>query len=257
MKESRTTSDRKIATWVGILYLIATVPPVAALVPWGRLTDGPGILTNTNANEGHLILANLLYLTMALAVAGVAFMIYPILRRVADTAVKRALAIWYVGTRATEGVIFVVAVVASLAFIPLSRAFIAAGAPADSHFQVTAETLQWSNDVAYALGQTVFAFGAFMFYYLLWQSRLIPRWLSGWGFVASPLFVVASLSLLWTGDPSSTLSTVLYIPMAAQEMIMAGWLIVKGFNSNAPDDHSGDWASTEPISAEPAMSATA
>ena len=64
-------------------------------------------------------------------------------------------------------------------------------------------------------------------------ARLPPRWLSGWGFVASPLFVVASLSLLWTGDPNSTLSPVLYVPMAIQEMVLAIWLIVKGFNSTA------------------------
>ena len=54
--------------------------------------------------------------------------------------------------------------------------------------------------------------------------------------MASPLFVVASLSLLWTGDPNSTLSTVLYVPMAIQEMIMALWLVFKGFNSAALEE---------------------
>ena len=120
--------------------------------------------------------------------------------------------------------------------MPLSREFIAAGVPEASHFQTTAEVLQSSTDVAYALGQTVFAIGAAMLYYLLWQSKLIPQWMSLWGLVASPLFVVASLSLLWTGDPNSTLSTVLYIPMAIQEMVMALWLVFRGFNSAALEE---------------------
>lgn len=231
MKGREMSSDRKIAIWVGVLYVVATVAPVSALWSWGTLTDGPGILTNTNANEGQLIMVALLNLVLAVAAAGVAFMIYPVLKRIADTAVKQGLALWYVGTRATEGATFVIAVLVTLAFMPLSREFIAAGAPDASHFQTTAEVLQSSIDVAYALGQTVFAIGAAMLYFLLWQSRIIPQWLSLWGLVASPLFVVASLSLLWTGDPNSTMSTVLYAPMAVQEMIMALWLIVRGFDS--------------------------
>ena len=238
MKGKEKSSDRKIAIWVGVLYIVATVAPVSALGAWGSLTDGPGLLTNTNANAGQLIMVSLLNLTLAVAAAGVGFMIYPVLKRVADTGVKQGLALWYVGTRATEGATFVIAVLATLAFLPLSREFIAAGAPDASHFQASAEVLLSSIDVAYGLGQTVFAIGAAMLYYLLWQSRIIPQWLSLWGLVAAPLFVVASLSLLWTGDPNSTMSTLLYAPMAVQEMIMALWLIVKGFNSAALDAYS-------------------
>jgi hypothetical protein len=220
------------------LYIVATVAPVSTLGAWGKLVDGPGILANAAANESQLILVALLNLVLAVAVAGVAFMFYPVLRQVADTGVKQGLALWYVGTRATEGATFIVAVLATLAFMPLSQEFIAAGAPDASHFQTNAAVLQSTVDVAYALGQTVFAIGAGMLYYLLFRSRIIPQWLSLWGLVASPLFVVASLSLLWTGDPNSTLSTVLYVPMAVQEMVMAVWLIAKGFNPAALDPRS-------------------
>ncbi len=227
------SSDRKVAVWVGVLYIVATVAPVSTLGAWGTLIDGPGILTNAAANKGQLIMVAILNLVMAVAVAGVAFMIYPILKRVADTAVKEGLAVWYVGSRVTEGAVFVVAVLGTLAFLPLSQEFIAAGAPDASHFQTSGVVLQSTIDLTYALGQTVFAIGAAMLYYLLYQSRIIPRWLSLWGLVASPLFVVASLSLTWTGDPNSTLSTVLYVPMAIQEMVLAVWLIARGFNSAA------------------------
>ena len=135
------------------------------------------------------------------------------------------------GTRVTEGATFIVAVLAALAFLPLSQEFLAASAPDVSHFQTSVVVMESTVDVAYALGQTVFAVGAGVLYYLLFRSRIIPRWLSVWGIVASPLFVVASLSLLWTGDPNSTLSTVLFVPMAAQEMVLAVWLIAKGFDS--------------------------
>jgi Domain of unknown function (DUF4386) len=227
------SSDRRSAIWVGVLYIVATVFPVAALVPWSALADGDGILANAATHEGQLIAVALLNLVMAIAVAGVAFMIYPILRRVADTSVKQGLALWYVGTRITEGGAFLVGVLATLAFLPLSREFAAAGAPQESHFQTSSIVLESTTDMAYALGQSVFAVGAAMLYYLLLRSILVPGWLSVWGLIAAPLFLVASLSLMWTGDPDSTFSTVLYAPMALQEMVLAVWLILKGFNATA------------------------
>jgi len=171
---ARLSEDRKSAIWVGVLYLLATVAPVSTLGAWGSLTDDPGILTNASANENQLILVVLLNLVMAIAVAGVAFMIYPILRRVADTPVKEGLAHWYVGTRITEGAIFVVAILATLAFIPLSQEFTATSAPDASYFEASGVVIQSTVDVAYALGQTVFAIGAAMLYYLLFVSRIIP-----------------------------------------------------------------------------------
>ena len=227
------SSERRVAIWVGVLYIVATAAPVSVLGLWGSLTEGPGILTNAAAMENGLIIVSLAYLVMAIAVAGVAFMIYPILRRVSETSVQRGLAAWYVGTRITEGAIFIVGVLATLAFLPLSREFVALSSAQAGVFEANAVILQSTADVAFALGQTVFALGAAMLYYLLWRSRVVPRWLSAWGFIAAPLFVVASLSLLWTADPNSTMSTILYIPMAIQEMVLAVWLIVKGFNPSA------------------------
>ncbi len=167
------SSDRKSAIWVGVLYIVATVFPVAALAPWSVLLEGDGILVNAEAREGQLIAVALLTLVMAVAVAGVAFMIYPVLYRVADTGVKKRLALWYVGTRITESAIFIVGVLAILAFLPLSREFVAAGSPDASHFQTSGIVVQSTADVAFGLGQSVFAIGAVMLYYLLYQSRLV------------------------------------------------------------------------------------
>ena len=175
----------------------------------------------------------LLYLTMAVAVAGVAFMLYPILRRTADTAVKQGLALWYVGTRITEGAIFVVATVATLALLSLSKEYAATGAQEAASFQSAATVLLGTADYAFMLGQSVFCVGALMLYYLLYHARLVPRWLSLWGLVGAPLMFVAGLSLVFTGDPNSTFSTVLYAPLALQEMVLAVWLILKGFDATA------------------------
>ena len=224
---------RKSAIWVGVLWIMATAFPASSILAWAALDDGEGILANAATHKNQLIAWALLNLVGAVAAAGVAFMFYPILSRVADTSVEKGLALWYVGTRITEGGAYLVAILATWAFLPLSREFAAARAPDASHFQTSGTVLQSTSDLALTLAQSVFAIGAVMLYYLLFQSRLVPRWLSLWGLVAAPLFLVASLSLLWTGDPNSTLANVLFVPLALQEIVLAVRLIVKGFDAAA------------------------
>ena len=84
-----------------------------------------------------------------------------------------------------------------------------------------------------------------MYYYLFFQSRLIPRWLSGWGIVAIILMMSACVSALFSGNPV-TGYTLLVLPIALQEMVLAVWLIVKGFtppaiaSESAKTDISGE-----------------
>lgn len=123
------SSDRRSAIWVGVLYIIASIAGVLTFVPLASLEEGPGILANAATMENQMIILVLLELIMAVTVAGVAFMVYPVLKRNADTAVKEGLALWYVGTRITEGATFVVAILATLSLMSLSQEFMAAGSP--------------------------------------------------------------------------------------------------------------------------------
>jgi hypothetical protein len=63
---------------------------------------------------------------------------------------------------------------------------------------------------------------------LLFISRLVPRWLAGWG-VATYLsmLTLGFLSLLWPDHPDS-LEMVFYGPGALFELTIGGWLLVKG-----------------------------
>jgi hypothetical protein len=62
-------------------------------------------------------------------------------------------------------------------------------------------------------------------YWLLYQSRLVPRWLSAWGLVGAALYIVPPL-----GSMFGLSLGVLMAPLAVQEMVLAVWLIAKGFD---------------------------
>ena len=87
-----------------------------------------------------------------------------------------------------------------------------------------------------------------MYNYLFFQSRLIPRWLSGFGIVAITSLTIACVLSLFSGNLITS-----YIPLASpifvQEMVLAVWLIVKGFNPSAVASGAAKTATNELLSA--------
>ena len=81
----------------------------------------------------------------------------------------------------------------------------------------------------------VFSLNALMLYTVFYQSRLIPRWISIWGFIAILLHLSTALLLLFRVVDSRhrRSSMVFNLLILVQEMVMAVWLIVKGFNPAA------------------------
>jgi hypothetical protein len=78
----------------------------------------------------------------------------------------------------------------------------------------------------------VFSLGSLIFYYLLYKQKFIPRWLSGWGLIGATLFLASAFLPLLSYVSPSTL-VYLHLPGAVNQMVLAAWLLVKGFNSSA------------------------
>jgi hypothetical protein len=143
---------------------------------------------------------------------------------------NEALALGYVAARIIEGVLFIVYVVILLLLLTSSQEFAKAGTPDASYFQTVGTLLLAASDWAFSLGLGLaFALSALILNYSLYQSKLIPRWLSGWGLVGATLVFALHLLEFF----SINLAEILDLPIALQEMVFAVWLIVKGFNSSA------------------------
>ena len=218
---------RKTATIVGVLFIIATVAPIISGVFLGPLSDISGgddsdYLTETSENEKQVIIGAIFYIIMAVAVASIAIVIYPILKKH-----NEALALGYVGARIAEGLLFIVNIITILTLLTLSQEFLKAGAPDVSYYQILGTLLLAAGDWAYMLGfGLAFTISALILNYVLYQSKLVPRWLSVWGFVGAVLIFVYYLLQPF----SINLVEILFLPIAVQEMVFAVWLIVKGFN---------------------------
>ena len=222
------TSDTKAARITGILFIIATAASILSL-PFLQPINASNYLVDVSANGNQVTAGALLSLIAAAASASIAISMYPILRRY-----NEVLALGAVGFRLIEGVFYVVSVVGLLSLLTLSQEFVKAGAPDPSYFQtlgaLTLAGYHWAGNVTSLLA---FSLGALMYYVIFYQTRLVPRWLSGWGLVAISLTmasgVLAMFSLI---GPLSTFQVVLNLPIAVQEMVLAVWLIVNGFNAS-------------------------
>ena len=221
-------SYRKNARIVGVLFITATVAGVLSLLFTGPL-NAPDYLLNVSANENQVIIGALFVLIMAFACAGIAIWLYPVIRKHDE-----ALALGAVGFRLIEGVFHLVVAVSMLSLLTLSQEFVKAGAPDASYFQTLGTLLHAASDWAGMLGSTAFILGALMYYYIFYQSKLIPRWLSVWGLIGIPFWIAEILlSMFGLVDPFSTNAILLDLPIAINEMVLAVWLIVKGFNPSA------------------------
>jgi len=70
-------------------------------------------------------------------------------------------------------------------------------------------------------------------YYLLFKSKLVPKWLSIWGLIASAIYMLASYMVLFGFEPLSPVYIAMNIPLALNEAVLGVFLIVKGFNKDA------------------------
>ena len=221
-------SLRKAARIVGVLFIAATVFSILGGVLIGPILDDPDYLINVSASENQVLIGVLFELIAAGAVAGTAIALFPIFKKH-----NEALALGYVGGRIIEGVFIIVSAIGALLLLTLSREYVA-GASDASHFQTLGSVLLAERDWNFLVGPNlVFSLNALIVSYLLYQSRLVPRFLSVWGLIGAPLILAAGLLIMFGLPRLSYISLLLALPIALFEMVLAVWLIVKGFNSSA------------------------
>jgi Domain of unknown function (DUF4386) len=229
-REMDMKSYRGNAIAVGVLFIACSAASILSIVPLGSMLDTPVNLAKLAANGNRVVLAALIEFVWAATGAGIAIALFPVLRKH-----NRAVALGSVAARTVSAVLVLVATLALLVLFSLSSEVVAAGSAglpsADTLANLLLATREWANGL---IGPLAFALGAFMYYCLLYKARLIPRWLSGWGIVGIGLGVVATVYAGFTQDFGlATVNTMLNIPIGLQEMVLAVWLIAKGFSAPA------------------------
>jgi hypothetical protein len=224
-------TDRRTAAIVGVLFIVGTVAGVLSVVFTGSILGDPDYLIKVFANENQIIIGALLVLIMGFALAMVPVMLFPIFRKH-----NEILALGYVVFRGgLETVTYIATAISWLLLIPFSQEYVTAGSPNPPYFHTLGNLILEAAEISATTTAIVFPLGAMMFYIVFYQSKLIPRWLSVWGLIGVTLHLIATglAGMFALTTPMSTIQDVLALPIFLQEMVMAVWLIVKGFNPSA------------------------
>jgi hypothetical protein len=217
-----TMHTKTIGRAVGVLYILGTVFGILSAALTSSISSSDDVLAAVGSHQSELALGALLVLAMGLVLAMIPVVAYPILSKF-NTLLARG---YFLFRSVLESVGYLLVAVAWLMLIPLSASTDVPRAWGDTLFG-----MQGAAD----LGTIVFLIGAAMFYLILYRARLVPRWLSAWGLLAIiPYLAPVFLSLFTNVDVGTTSTTnmLLDLPLGLQEMVLAVWLIVKGFDSS-------------------------
>lgn len=225
-------SDRKTAIAVGILFLIATGFLYIGEAVYGPFLGGADYLGRAFPNKSVAVFGMLLEFVCVIAIPLISVLLFPILRRRHE-----ALAIGYVGFRFFEAVLFVNVEIRKLSLINVSEGYLAASGTGAQFYRNLGSSIQATNDWMFSIYVIVFGVGAIVLYTALFRSRFVPRFISVWGFLAAILIIAgAVLAMVLLGSRASGFAwaPLFFIPIAVNEMVLAVWLIAKGFHSTVP-----------------------
>lgn len=213
------------ARLAGLMFLFYIATAFAGMVLFDQATGGEGTAAKLSSIAQHaprLRLAAVLTVVTILDALVLAVALYALTRDCdAD------LALLALSCRVAEGVTNAIPVIAMMALLALAKG--AAGAVAGDAAAANAlgtlllKVQGWSTLV----GATLFAVGSTLYSYLFLRARTIPVLLAWLGVLASVLIVVG-LPLETAGFIRRPVTSLMWIPIAAFELILGVWLLIKG-----------------------------
>ena len=223
-------SYRENAVWAGIFFIIATAFLFVGEAIYGPPLDAENLLETAAGDAARIRLGIMIEFSCVLAIPLVAIALYPVLRLVSP-----ALAVGYVAFRLYEAAIFAGMEIDRMFALALSETYLATPGADAATLGVLVGALiggeAWAG-VSGAIYNLGFVIGMVMLNWMFWTSRLVPRWLSGWGIVAAVVLGLLAVTALFVAVPD-TLAVILIAPVAVQEMVLAAWFIAKGFDTAA------------------------
>lgn len=217
-------SHKVIARTFGVFFLLAFISYGLGSGLTASVTEAADSLNNVNSNQAQLVIGVILMaLIHTIVNIGLPVLMQPILKPF-----NKVLSYGYLSAGITATVVLIVGSIFLLLYIPLSSMYVNAESTDLLHFETIRTLLTQGNFYAYQTGMAIWGLGGLMFCYLLYYSRLVPRWISIWGFLGYLVFIAGTISELF----GYKIGVQLAIPGGLFEITLSIWLIIKGFKTS-------------------------
>jgi Domain of unknown function (DUF4386) len=215
-------SLRKTALAAGVFYLITFIS-IPTLALYGPVKNHRDWILSSGSHTAVLA-GGFLEVIVALAGIGTAVTLYPVVKRQ-----NEGVALGFVAARVLEAAMIFTGVISLLSLLALQQAG-AAGANAAALVTTGASHVAVYN-WTFLLGQSLMpGINALLLGSLLYRSRLVPRIIPVLGLIGGPLLIIAVIATLFRGTGHiPSLAMLAALPVAAWELSLGVWLVVKGF----------------------------
>jgi Domain of unknown function (DUF4386) len=239
------TSPRKLAIAAGVCYLFTHAPAFAAVILYTPVLNNVNYIVGSGPDTG-VLLGAFFELIVAFGIVGTAVTLFPVVKRQ-----NEAVAMGYVGLRTLEAGIIAIGLVSLLAIVTLRQHPTGAGGTDTASLVALGNALVAFHNWTFLIGPG-FISGAntVLIAYLMYRSRLVPRFIPVLGLIGGPLvFASATAVLFGLYQQYSVGPAVAALPEFAWELTLAIWLIAKGFNPSAIASESAKTETNELVSA--------
>ena len=217
-------STRKTALVAGVFYLITFIS-IPTLALYGPVKDHRDWILSSGSHTG-LLVGGFLEVIVALAGIGTAVTLYPVVKRQ-----NEGVALGFAAARVLEAAMIFTGVVSLLSLLALRQDLGAAAGANTAALVTTAASHVAVYNWTFLLGQSLMpGINALLLGSLLYRSRLVPRVIPLLGLIGAPLLIIAVTATLFRGTvPPPSWAVLAAIPVAAWELSLGLWLVVKGF----------------------------
>ncbi|TVX93342.1 DUF4386 domain-containing protein [Paenibacillus agilis] len=225
MLRNRTNSGRWSAIITGVLLIAGLVTGIFSVVP---VIDGADYLAKASTSENQVLIGSFFQLLMVVAYVGVPILLYPILSQH-----YKGLALGSVAFGIIAGVFIIIGVIILLLLLSLSHEFLKVEIENVAYVETLGGLLREGRDLVNHVATTLsFVLAMFLFSWGFYQSKIVPRWLSVTGLIGSVMSILASLLFMIRFIGLDETYMILNIPIAVQQLVLAIWLILKGFKQH-------------------------
>jgi hypothetical protein len=222
-------STRRAAKLTGVLFIVAAVSSIIGLVLYDPLLNGTNYLVEGAKHDNQIILGALMELVLVVSAVGTAVTMFPVLRRYSER-----IALGHLCFRFLEAIVVTVGIISILSLLTLSREFAASTSADLTSYHAAGTLLIAIHDWTFLLGPNfLLGINTMMYSYIFYRTGLVPRFLSILGMTGGALVLAAALFEMFGVFPQlSVWGALLSLPVAANEMILAVILLVRGFNES-------------------------
>ena len=215
--------SKMTAKLVGILFTTAILTSLLGGGIIESILDAPNYLANLPSNSTQIIFGFYLELITGIAVVGIVVMMFPILKHH-----NTHLALAFIVFRTIESIFCIICAIIPFLLLALSKEATKSGNLNSDYIQSISSLLVIArSSMTNMLIPIFFSLGAFSFYYIIYQSKLIPRYISVWGGIAVIMMLLVNLLKV-----NSSMTLLLAFPIILNELYLGTWLFIKGFNKS-------------------------